>query len=86
MVIAFPYAVLVGVGLSIVLYVVRQPNELTIKRWTFDEHGDIVENDPPERLPCDESVILQPYESLLLLLPCSRHSCQRWRPTRITRS
>jgi sulfate permease, SulP family len=64
MVIALQFAVLVGVGLSIILHVVRQSNELTIKRWTFDEHGNIIESDPPGSLPRNESVILQPYGSL----------------------
>jgi SulP family sulfate permease len=64
MIIALQYAVLVGVGLSILLHVVRQSNELTIKRWTFDEHGNTIEGDPPQYLPSDESVILQPYGSL----------------------
>jgi sulfate permease, SulP family len=64
MVIALQYAVLVGVGLSILLHVVRQSNELTIKRWTFDEHGNTIESDPPEYLPSDETILLQPYGSL----------------------
>ena len=36
MLIALQYAVLVGVGLSVILHVVRQSNQVTIKRWTFD--------------------------------------------------
>jgi SulP family sulfate permease len=64
MIIALQYAVLVGVGLSIILHVVRQSNELTIKRWTFNEDGNTIEGDPPDHLPRDESVILQPYGSL----------------------
>ena len=64
MVIALQYAVLVGVGLSIILHVVRQSNEVTIRRWTFDGHGNTIEGDPPDQLPADESVVLQPYGSL----------------------
>jgi SulP family sulfate permease len=64
MVIALQYAVLVGVSLSIILHVVRQSNEVTIKRWTFDEDGNIIEGDPPDHLPGNESVVLQPYGSL----------------------
>ena len=64
MVIALQYAVLVGVGLSIILHVVRQSNEVTVRRWTFDGHGNTIEGDPPSQLPADESVVLQPYGSL----------------------
>jgi sulfate permease, SulP family len=64
MLIALQYAVLVGVGLSIVLHVVRQSNEVTIKRWTFDDDGNTIEGDPPVQLPGRESVVLQPYGSL----------------------
>ncbi len=64
MLIALQYAVLVGVGLSIILHVVRQSNEVTIKRWTFDRHGNTIEGDSPDLLPADESVVLQPYGSL----------------------
>ena len=64
MLIALQYAVLVGVGLSIILHVVRQSNEITIKRWTFDTHGNTIEGDPPDQLPANESVVLQPYGSL----------------------
>ncbi|MGA8369257.1 MAG: SulP family inorganic anion transporter [Acidimicrobiales bacterium] len=64
MLIALQYAVLVGVGLSIILHVVRQSNEVTVRRWTFDGHGNTIEGDPPEQLPADESVVLQPYGSL----------------------
>jgi SulP family sulfate permease len=31
------YAVLVGVGLSVILYVASQSNRVTITRWVFDE-------------------------------------------------
>ena len=64
MLIALQYAVMVGVGLSIILHVVRQSNEVTIKRWTFDTHGNTIEGDPPDQLPANESVVLQPYGSL----------------------
>jgi len=64
MLIALQYAVLVGVGLSVILHVVRQSNQITIKRWQIDADGHIIESDPPPRLPSNEVVVLQPYGSL----------------------
>ena len=58
------YAVLVGVGLSIVLHVVRQSTQVTIRRQVLDADGDLVETEPPVLLPPNEVVILQPYGSL----------------------
>ena len=64
MVIPLQYAVLVGVGLSVILHVVRQSNQISIKRRQLDAEGTFIETDPPARLPADEVVILQPYGSL----------------------
>ncbi|MGO8882303.1 MAG: STAS domain-containing protein, partial [Streptosporangiaceae bacterium] len=58
------YAVLVGVGLSVILHVVRQSNQVTIKRWRLSPEGDLIETDSPARLPANEVVALQPYGSL----------------------
>lgn len=86
MMIPLQYAVLVGVGLSVVLHVVRQSNQVTVKRQQFDSDGHLVESDPPAVLPGGEVVVLQPYGSLFFaatpvfegLLPeaneTSRHS------------
>lgn len=64
MVIALQDAVLVGVGLSAILHIVRQSNQVTIKRWLLDPAGQLIESDPPTRLPAGEVVALQPYGSL----------------------
>lgn len=64
MVIPLQYAVLVGVGLSVILHVVRQSNQVTIRRWQLDAAGQLIETDPPAELPADEVVVLQPYGSL----------------------
>ncbi len=64
MIIPLQYAVLVGVGLSVVLHVVRQSNQITIKRWQLDSEGNLIETDPPAQLPANEVVALQPYGSL----------------------
>ena len=56
---------LAGVGLSVVLHVVRQSNQVTIKRWRLDPDGNLIETDPPPaQLPAGEVVALQPYGSL----------------------
>ena len=64
MIIPLQYAVLVGVGLSVVLHAVRQSNRVTIMRRTFDPEGHVVESDPPSEVPAHEVLILQPYGSL----------------------
>jgi SulP family sulfate permease len=64
MVIPLQDAVLVGVGLSAILHVVRQSNRVTVKRWRLTEDGDLVETGPPAHLPGGEVVALQPYGSL----------------------
>jgi SulP family sulfate permease len=63
-VIPLQYAVLAGVGLSVILHVVRQSNQIIIKRWRLDPEGNLIETDPPAELPADEVVALQPYGSL----------------------
>jgi len=64
MLIPLQYAVLAGVGLSMVLHVVRQSNQVTIKRQYLDPDGHLIEKDPPAELPAGEVVVLQPYGSL----------------------
>ena len=64
MLIPLQYAVLAGVGLSVVLHVVRQSNQVTVKRWRLDQEGNLIETDPPAQLPPNEVVALQPYGSL----------------------
>lgn len=58
------YAVLVGVGVSMALHVIRQSNQVTIRRRVRDDAGDVVEVDPPAQLPASDVVVLQPYGSL----------------------
>ena len=64
MIIPLQYAVLVGVGLSVILQVVRQSNQIRVKRWRIDDDGNLIETDPPADLPANEVVALQPYGSL----------------------
>jgi SulP family sulfate permease len=64
MIIPLQYAVLVGVGLSVVLHVIRQSNQVVLKLRQRDAEGHVIEVDPPAVLPADEVVVLQPYGSL----------------------
>ncbi|GBE57563.1 putative sulfate transporter/MT1781 [bacterium BMS3Abin01] len=65
LIIPLQYAVLLGVILSTVLFVIRQSNKITIKQWVF-EPGQVlpIEKDPPEVLPSNQVTILRPYGSL----------------------
>ena len=59
------YAVMVGVGISVILFVSKQSNRVTVKRWDFRPGSPFpVESDPPSVLPADEIVVLTPYGSL----------------------
>jgi len=64
MVIPLQYAVMAGVGLSVVLHVVRQSNQVTVMRRVRDADGHVLEVAPPAELPGGAVVILQPYGSL----------------------
>lgn len=64
MLIPLQYAVLVGVGISAVLYVVRQSNQLVVRRRMTEPDGSTREVDPPAELGPGEVVVLQPYGSL----------------------
>jgi sulfate permease, SulP family len=58
------YAVLAGVAISMMLYVVGQSNKVFLRRRVITEDGHVIESDPPSQLPAGEVVILQPYGSL----------------------
>jgi sulfate permease, SulP family len=63
MVIPLQYAVLVGVGLSAVMFVLQQSSRLTAKRVVF-EGAEMREVDPPRIVPAREVVVIQPYGSI----------------------
>lgn len=85
-VIPVPQAVMAGVAIAVVLYVVEQSNRVVIKQLELDEHGHRRESDPPAAIPPGEVVILQPYGSLFFasagtfsdklpsITPATRHS------------
>jgi SulP family sulfate permease len=64
MVIPLQYSVLVGVGISVILFVAGQSSRLTTKRLIFHPDGRIEQVDPPAVVPSGESVVLQPYGAL----------------------
>ncbi len=58
------YAVLVGVGMSAILYIFSQANQLDTRRLVVSDDGGIDEVDPPDELRAHDVVVLQPYGSL----------------------
>ena len=64
-VIPLQYAVLLGVATSVVLFVVRQSNKVTVVRWVVPVGGGFArEEEPPVELPPHEVVVLTVYGSL----------------------
>lgn len=65
LVVPLQYAALSGVGLAVILYVIRQSNRVVVKRWEFDE-GETMprETKPPAVLAEGETCVLVPYGSL----------------------
>ncbi len=57
------YAVLVGVGMSVVLHVARQSNRVTVREWLIGDQG-ITEVEPRAEVGAGEVVVLRPYGSL----------------------
>jgi SulP family sulfate permease len=58
------YAVVVGVGMSILLHVISQSNQVHVKQRLYGDDGSIREVEPPLVLPPDTVLVLQPYGSL----------------------
>ena len=55
------YAVLVGVGLSLILHTLRQSSQVKLVQLHLDEHGLMRESAPPTVLAPHQVVVLQPY-------------------------
>jgi SulP family sulfate permease len=64
MLIPLQTAVLAGAGISIILYVVRQSNQVRVMEWRLDDEGRRKEVDPPSTVPANTVLVLQPYGSL----------------------
>lgn len=86
MIIPLQYAVLVGVGISVILFVIRQSSRLVTRRIKIHDSGRAEEVHPPAQLPAGEVVVLQPYGAIFFataamliaqmpeVTPSSRHS------------
>ena len=64
MLVPLQYAVLVGVGVSVVLHVVLQSNQVKVRQRVTNAEGHTIEVDPPGVVPPHQVVVLQPYGSL----------------------
>ncbi len=64
MLIPLQYAVVVGVGISVILFVVQQSSRLVAKRMVFGDDGSIEEVEPPDVLPPNEVVVIHPYGAI----------------------
>lgn len=64
MIVPLQNAVLVGVGISIILYVIRQSNDVAVKRWVLGDDGTVREQDPPAKVEPNNVLVLMPYGSL----------------------
>jgi SulP family sulfate permease len=64
LVVPLQYAVLVGVGISTILFVIQQSTRLVTKRQVIRDDGRVEEVEPPVTVPPDEVVVLQPYGAL----------------------
>ena len=64
LVIPLQYAVLVGVGLGIILFVAQQSNRVRVRQVECCDDGRMRETDPVRMYPARPVVVLQPYGSL----------------------
>ncbi|MDF2918408.1 MAG: sulfate transporter [Microbacterium sp.] len=64
LIIPLQFAVLVGVGLGIVLFVAQQSNRVRLRALILSDGGRMREVDPPSAVRHREVVVLQPYGSL----------------------
>jgi SulP family sulfate permease len=64
LIIPLQYAVLVGVGMSVVLFVINQSSRLVTRRMVIHDDGGVEEVDPPDVVPPGEVVVLQPYGAI----------------------
>jgi len=58
------YAVMLGIALSILLYVFRQSNRVTVTEWVLQPKGFPLEQPAPQQLPSRQLTVLYIYGSL----------------------
>mgnify|MGYP000851690225 CR=1 FL=1 len=58
------YAVMIGIAIAVLLYLVKQSNRMTLKEWVLHE-GQVLptEQEPPPELPSRRATIITPYGS-----------------------
>ncbi len=64
MIIPLQNAVLVGIGISVILFVIKQSNRIAVRRWIVRDDGRIREVKTPTEVGPNEVIVLQPYGSL----------------------
>jgi SulP family sulfate permease len=64
MIIPLQNAVLVGIGISLILFVIKQSNRVTVRQWIVGDDGRLREVDAPTEVGPNEAIVLQPYGSL----------------------
>lgn len=65
LVVPLQYAALSGVGLAVILYVIRQSNRVVVKQWVFDDGEQMPrETSAPEVLQGGQTCVLVAYGSL----------------------
>jgi SulP family sulfate permease len=64
LVIPLQYAVIVGVGMSVIFHVISQSNQIEVKMRVCASDGSVRETDPPSAVPARSVIILQPYGNL----------------------
>ena len=64
LVIPLQFSVLIGVGLSMIMFLVEQSNRITLKRLVLVAERRVQEVDPPAEVGTDEVIVLQPYGSM----------------------
>ncbi|KRC62334.1 sulfate transporter [Agromyces sp. Root81] len=64
LIVPLQFAVLVGVGLGIILFVAEQSNQLRLRQIHFEDDGRRRESSPAATVGAHEVVVVQPYGSL----------------------
>jgi SulP family sulfate permease len=64
MIIPLQNAVLVGIGISLILFVIKQSNRITVRQWIVADDGRLREVEAPSEVGPNEVIVLQPYGSL----------------------
>ncbi len=64
LIIPLQFAVLVGVAISVLLFVIRQSSRLVVRRIVYRPDGRAIEVEPPDELEAGDVVVLQPYGAI----------------------